>query len=74
MKRNRQGKWIISEKQLPLPEPERVIELPEFLECGYHGGYAPRAYYDDDEIIEMIDGQGWIDCPLCLAGIVGVCE
>lgn len=63
-----------SEVQLPLPETERVIELPEFLECKYHGEYAPRAYYTDDEIIEMIDQQGVVDCPLCLVGIVGICE
>jgi hypothetical protein len=74
MKRNKQGEWIDAAQQLPLPEPERVIELPEFLECSYHGEYDPLAYYTDDEIVEMVDEQGWIDCPLCLAGIVGVCE
>jgi hypothetical protein len=55
--------------QYYLPLPERVIELPERLECSYHGWYAWEAYYSDSEIIQMIDEQGFIDCPLCLAGM-----
>jgi predicted amidohydrolase len=53
---------------------EQVILLPEMLTCGYHGDYNPRAYYDDEEIVEMLVEQGWIDCPICLAGIVGITE
>ena len=51
---------------------DRVIELPKFLTCNYHGEYAPRYYYDDSEIVEMIDGQGFIDCTICLVEIVGI--
>jgi hypothetical protein len=58
--------------QLPFPIPERVIELPEYLNCDYHGLFPWQCYYENCEIIQMIDEQGYIDCPLCLAGIVGV--
>jgi hypothetical protein len=51
---------------------EQLILLPQFLECNYHGQYDPLAYYEDDEIIEMLGEQGYVDCPLCLAGIVGI--
>jgi hypothetical protein len=51
---------------------EQPTLLPQFLECDYHGQYDPLAYYDNDEIIEMTDEQGYIDCPICLAGIVGI--
>jgi len=51
---------------------ERVIELPEYLHCNYHGDYPWQCYYEDREIVEMIDEQGCIDCPLCLAEIVGI--
>jgi len=53
--------------QLKLEFP--VIEMPEYLHCNYHGDYSWRLYYDNDEIIQMIDEQGFIDCPLCLEGI-----
>ena len=59
-------------RQLPL-EYARIIEVPEFLECSYHGQWGPvRWYYEDDEIIQMVDEQDFIDCPLCLAGMVGI--
>ena len=51
---------------------ERIIELPEYLSRLRHGKYAWQCYYEDREIVEMIDGQGFIDCPLCLFEIVGV--
>ena len=51
---------------------DRVIELPERLDCNYHGWYEWQAYYEDREIVEMLDEQGYIDCPLCLAGMVGI--
>jgi hypothetical protein len=53
---------------------EKIILLPDMFNCNYHGDYDPRAYYTDDELVEMIQEQGWIDCPLCLAGIVGITE
>lgn len=59
----------IPAQQLPLV---RVIELPEFIECKLHGEWNWACFYDDDEIIEMIDEQGFIDCPYCLAEIVGI--
>jgi len=59
-----------TQKQLAFSE--RVIELPEYLHCDYHGDYSWACYYEDREIIQMIDEQGFIDCPLCLAGIVGI--
>jgi hypothetical protein len=60
----------MSEKQLEFSE--RVIEIPEYLFCPRHDEYPWQCYYDDREIISMIDEQGFIDCPLCLAEIVGV--
>ena len=51
---------------------ERVIELPEYLTCKRHGKYPWRLYYDDAEIVQMVDEQGFIDCPVCLFEIVGV--
>lgn len=51
---------------------ERVIELPEYLECQRHGLYPWACYYNDAEIVQMIDKQGYIDCPMCLAEIVGI--
>ena len=48
---------------------ERVIELPENLHCDYHGEYSRALYYDDREITQMIDEQGYISCPLCLEGM-----
>ena len=51
----------------------RVIEIPEYLYCNYHEEWGPWwLYYEDYEIIRMLDEQGFIDCPLCLAGIVGI--
>lgn len=44
------------------------------LTCLYHGEYAPMAYYDDTEITQMIDEQGFIDCPLCMTEIIGIGE
>lgn len=48
------------------------ILLPEFLACDYHGEYNWRAYYDDKEVIQMLGDQGTIDCPMCMAEIVGI--
>jgi hypothetical protein len=59
-------------QRLGLNLPERVIELPEYLHCERHGDYAWERYYDDNEIIQMLDERGSIDCPECLAEIVGV--
>ena len=51
----------------------RVIEIPEYIECSYHGEWGPWwLYYEEREIIQMLDEQGFIDCPLCLVGIVGI--
>ena len=58
------------EKQLDFSE--RVIELPEFIECFWHGEWNWACFYDDAEIVQMIDGQGFIDCPYCLAECVGI--
>jgi len=58
--------------QYYLPIPEQVIEVPEYFHCNYHGDWPWECYYADDEMIQMIDEQGFIDCPLCLAGIVGI--
>lgn len=48
------------------------IELPEFLHCVIHGEYAPRAYYNDKEIIEMLETDGRVECPICIFEIVGI--
>ena len=58
--------------QLTMQFPDRVIELPEYLSCDVHGDYPWACYYEDSEIIEMLDEQGWIDCPTCLFEIVGI--
>jgi hypothetical protein len=58
------------EKQLEFSE--RVIEIAEYLHCDYHGDYPWQCYYNGVEIVEMIDGQGFVDCPLCLVEIVGI--
>lgn len=50
---------------------ERIVELPEMLHCDYHSDYAPLAYYTEKDIIEMLDFQGWIDCPLCILAVAG---
>jgi|WetSurMetagenome_2_1015567.scaffolds.fasta_scaffold645756_2 hypothetical protein len=50
---------------------ERVIELPETLHCDYHGAFQWEQFYDDAEIVAMLDDQGYVDCPYCLAAIVG---
>jgi hypothetical protein len=59
----------ILDKQLMFSE--RIIEIDEYQHCDYHGEYPWECYYDDAEIVQMIDEQGFIDCPLCLAGMVG---
>ena len=51
---------------------ERVVEISEYLHCDRHGNYSWRCYYEDAEIVQMIDEQGFVDCPMCLAEIVGV--
>lgn len=53
-------------------EFERIIEIPEYLHCERHGDYPWECYFEDDEIARMIDEQDFIDCPLCLAEIVGI--
>ena len=60
--------------QIPLSFPNEIItyEIPEFIHCDYHGDWNPRGWYDDKEIIKMIDEQGFIDCAICLAEIVGI--
>jgi hypothetical protein len=58
--------------QLSFPYPERIIEVPEYLPCPVHGDFPWELYYEDREMIQMIDEQGFIDCPECLAGIVGI--
>jgi len=54
-------------EQLPLT----VYAIPQFINCPYHGEWDPRAWYDDDEIIKMLEEQGFIDCAICLTEIVG---
>ena len=63
---------IYDDAQYVLPIPERVIEVPEYIHCDLHGDFSWECYFDDAEIIQMIDEQGFIDCPICLAEIVGV--
>jgi len=52
----------------------KIYELPEMLSCNIHELYDPRAFYTERELIEMLDEQGHIDCPMCMAEIVGYTE
>jgi hypothetical protein len=38
-----------------------------------HGEFCPAAYYDADDIKEMLSMWGYISCPLCLDEITGGC-
>ena len=51
----------------------KLIEylIPEFYYCDYHESWAPRCFYTDEEIIEMLEEQGFVDCPMCLAEVAG---
>lgn len=49
-------------------------DIPDWIVCPTHGGYDPNAYYNRKEMLEMLDDNGRINCPLCLAEIVGVTE
>lgn len=56
--------------QFPLfsmvPAPKQVIT------CEVHGWFDAAAYYTENEIEKMLVEQGYIDCPMCLAEIVGI--
>lgn len=43
-----------------------------FCNCHIHGEYDPMAWYEEDEIEEMLKESGQIDCPMCMAEIVGI--
>jgi hypothetical protein len=59
--------------QISLPVTEtKVYHIPQFIHCEYHGDWDPRPWYDDDEIIEMLEEQGYIDCAICDEEIVGI--
>lgn len=60
----------ITIKQLSFSE--REIEMPEYLDCPTHGAYSWQCFYEEREIVEMLDEQGFIDCPYCMAEIVGI--
>jgi hypothetical protein len=51
-----------------------IYEIPEMIFCKRHEYWDPQAYYSGEEIVEMIEADGFIECPLCLVEIVGVCE
>ncbi len=63
-------------QQIPLylsfPEPiaHIVYEVPEYAVCQRHGEWCVAAYYTEDEIIDDIDKQGFLDCPFCLLEMV----
>ena len=40
------------------------------ITCAIHGDFDPDAYYLPREIEEMMEEQGFVDCPFCLEDIV----
>jgi hypothetical protein len=52
-------------------QPLYVLDDGHMEHCDQHGDFCPNAYYDQLEVSRMI-ADGFIDCPLCLAEIVGI--
>lgn len=60
---------FIGEDFKEYPLPIFVLSNDVMIHCDIHGEFCPNAYYDSFEIAEMLGGQGYIDCPLCLSEI-----
>ena len=58
-------------QQTTMFEPA-VIEVDAHQPCTRHGWFNWECYYEDWEVVKMLEEQGWIDCPLCLAEMVGI--
>lgn len=50
----------------------KVVQLPEFINCLYHDDWNWKCFYSDGEAEQMLDEQDALDCPYCLAEIVGI--
>jgi hypothetical protein len=52
-------------------QPLYTLPADHVETCPEHGEWNPHGYYDEREISEMIADDA-LDCPLCLAEIVGI--
>ena len=59
---------------MPFESPHIILDRQYSIICPIHGWLDAKAYYEDREIVEMLELDGSIDCPLCLSGIVGECQ
>jgi len=50
---------------------ETIIEIPETWHCSRHGSFVILDWYDEEEVLDMLEEWQTIFCPYCMAECVG---